>query len=66
LRKIGLLFSEKIIVPQNFVLLIPDGLDLQGAAPLLCADITTWSTLRHWAVREVKTLNKQLYKTIKF
>jgi len=55
LRKIGLLFSEKIIVPQNFVLRIPDGLDLKGAAPLLCAGITTWSPLRHWVVREVKT-----------
>jgi alcohol dehydrogenase (NADP+) len=45
-------YSEKIIVPQNFVLRIPDGLDLKGAAPLLCAGITTWSPLRHWGVRE--------------
>jgi uncharacterized zinc-type alcohol dehydrogenase-like protein len=45
-------YSEKIIVPQNFVLRIPDGLDLKGAAPLLCAGITTWSPLRHWDVRE--------------
>ena len=26
------------------------GLDLKGAAPLLCAGITTWSPLRHWGV----------------
>jgi alcohol dehydrogenase (NADP+) len=45
-------YSEKIIVPQNFVLRIPDGLDLKGAAPLLCAGITTWSPLRHWNVEE--------------
>jgi uncharacterized zinc-type alcohol dehydrogenase-like protein len=32
------------------VLKIPDGLDLKGAAPLLCAGITTWSPLRHWKV----------------
>lgn len=27
---------------------IPDGLDLDVAAPLLCAGITTYSPLRHW------------------
>jgi uncharacterized zinc-type alcohol dehydrogenase-like protein len=45
-------YSEKIIVREKFVLRIPDGLDLKGAAPLLCAGITTWSPLRHWRVRE--------------
>jgi alcohol dehydrogenase (NADP+) len=43
-------YSQKIIVPQNFVLRIPEGLDLKGAAPLLCAGITTWSPLRHWKI----------------
>jgi uncharacterized zinc-type alcohol dehydrogenase-like protein len=43
-------YSEKIAVSDKFVLKIPDGLDLQGAAPLLCAGITTWSPLRHWKV----------------
>jgi len=32
------------------VLKVPDGLDLAGAAPLLCAGITTYSPLRHWKV----------------
>lgn len=41
-------YSEKIVVTEKFVLKIPDGLDLKGAAPLLCAGITTWSPLRHW------------------
>ena len=41
-------YSEKIVVSDDFVLRIPDGLDLKGAAPLLCAGITTWSPLRHW------------------
>ena len=41
-------YSEKIVVANKFVLKIPDGLDLKGAAPLLCAGITTWSPLRHW------------------
>lgn len=43
-------YSEKIIVSDQFVLKVPDGLDLAGAAPLLCAGITTWSPLRHWRV----------------
>ena len=43
-------FSEKIILREKFVLRIPDGLDLKGAAPLLCAGITSWSPLRHWGV----------------
>jgi uncharacterized zinc-type alcohol dehydrogenase-like protein len=40
--------SEKVVVSEAFVLRIPDGLDLKGAAPLLCAGITTWSPLHHW------------------
>lgn len=43
-------YSEKIVVSDKFVLKIPDGLDFKGAAPLLCAGITTWSPLRHWQV----------------
>ncbi|WP_417915336.1 NAD(P)-dependent alcohol dehydrogenase [Candidatus Electronema sp. JM] len=43
-------YSEKIVVSDKFVVKVPDGLDLQGAAPLLCAGITTWSPLRHWKV----------------
>ena len=43
-------YSEKIVVSEKFVLKIPDGLDLKGTAPLLCAGITTWSPLRHWNV----------------
>jgi uncharacterized zinc-type alcohol dehydrogenase-like protein len=43
-------YSEKIIVNEKFVLHIPEGLDPKGAAPLLCAGITTWSPLRHWRI----------------
>lgn len=43
-------YSERIVVSDKFVLKVPDGLDLAGAAPLLCAGITTWSPLRHWKV----------------
>ena len=41
-------YSQKVVVAEDFVLRIPDGLDLKAAAPLLCAGITTWSPLRHW------------------
>ena len=42
--------SSRIVVPESFVVRIPDGLDLKIAAPLLCAGITTYSPLRHWNV----------------
>jgi len=43
-------YSEAIVVAEDFVLRIPDTLELAGAAPLLCAGITTYSPLRHWQV----------------
>ncbi len=43
-------YSEQVVVKQDFVLKVPDNLDLAGAAPLLCAGITTYSPLRHWNV----------------
>ena len=39
------------MVDEAFVLRVPNGLDPAGAAPLLCAGITTYSPLRHWNVR---------------
>jgi uncharacterized zinc-type alcohol dehydrogenase-like protein len=43
-------YSERIVVDENYVLRVPEGLDPAAAAPLLCAGITTWSPLRHWKV----------------
>jgi uncharacterized zinc-type alcohol dehydrogenase-like protein len=43
-------YSETITVDQDFVLRVPENLDLAAVAPLLCAGITTWSPLRHWNV----------------
>jgi uncharacterized zinc-type alcohol dehydrogenase-like protein len=43
-------YSEKMVVAQDFVLKVPDSLDLAAAAPLLCAGITSYSPLRHWKV----------------
>lgn len=45
-------YSDKIVVTEKFVVKVPEGIDLRGAAPLLCAGITTWSPLRHWQVGE--------------
>ncbi len=47
-------YSERIVVDERFVLRIPSNLDLAGAAPLLCAGITTFSPLRHWGVTRGK------------
>ena len=41
-------YSGSIVVDENYVLSIPDGLALDAAAPLLCAGVTTYSPLRHW------------------
>ncbi|MFR9752933.1 NAD(P)-dependent alcohol dehydrogenase [Nocardia sp. 004] len=41
-------YSTQVVVTENFVLRIPDGLELEVAAPLLCAGITLYSPLRHW------------------
>jgi uncharacterized zinc-type alcohol dehydrogenase-like protein len=41
-------YAEKIVVDENYVVTIPDGLKLDEAAPLLCAGITTYSPLKHW------------------
>jgi uncharacterized zinc-type alcohol dehydrogenase-like protein len=41
-------YSTHIVVTENFVVNIPEGISLENAAPLLCAGITTYSPLRHW------------------
>jgi uncharacterized zinc-type alcohol dehydrogenase-like protein len=41
-------YSDKIVVPEHFVIRIPPGADLAATAPLLCAGITTFSPLQHW------------------
>ncbi|MCK8495045.1 NAD(P)-dependent alcohol dehydrogenase [Spirosoma sp. RP8] len=43
-------YSNTIVVNEDFVLHVPERLDLAAAAPLLCAGITTYSPLRHWKV----------------
>lgn len=43
-------YSNQIVVDENYLLRIPSSLALDGAAPLLCAGITTYSPLKHWGV----------------
>jgi uncharacterized zinc-type alcohol dehydrogenase-like protein len=43
-------YSDTIVVHEHFVLRVPKNLDLAGAAPLLCAGITTYSPLRRFGV----------------
>jgi uncharacterized zinc-type alcohol dehydrogenase-like protein len=45
---------QSIVVDEHFVLRVPANLDPAGAAPLLCAGITTYSPLRHWKVGKGK------------
>ncbi len=47
-------YSESVVVDEHFVLRVPKTLDLAGAAPLLCAGITTYSPMRHWGVTKGK------------
>jgi alcohol dehydrogenase (NADP+) len=47
-------YSDSIVVDERFVLRVPPNLDLAGAAPLLCAGITTYSPMRHWGVTKGK------------
>ncbi|NNG19038.1 NAD(P)-dependent alcohol dehydrogenase [Naumannella sp. ID2617S] len=41
-------YSTHVVVDEDFVVRIPEGIELDEAAPLLCAGITTYSPLRHW------------------
>ena len=43
-------YSDHIVVREEFVLRVPEGLDPLRAAPLLCAGITSWSPLKRFNV----------------
>ena len=47
-------YSERIVVDESFTLKVPANLDPAGAAPLLCAGITTFSPLRKWGAAKGK------------
>ena len=41
-------YSTQVVVDENYVLRIPEGVALDVAAPLLCAGITLYTPLTHW------------------
>jgi uncharacterized zinc-type alcohol dehydrogenase-like protein len=41
-------YSQATVVNEDFVLKVPESLDIERVAPLLCAGITLYSPLRHW------------------
>ena len=43
-------YSKFVVVDEDFVIRIPDAIDLPQAGPLLCAGITVYSPLRRWSV----------------
>ncbi|WP_345828206.1 NAD(P)-dependent alcohol dehydrogenase [Pantoea sp. BRR-3P] len=43
-------YAKHVVVREEFVLNLPEGLDPARAAPLLCAGITVYSPLRTWNV----------------
>lgn len=45
-------YAKSIVVDENYVLHIPEGMNLAAAAPLLCAGVTTYSPLRYLDVQE--------------
>ena len=49
-------YAKEMVVQEHFVLRIPDNLDKQAIAPLLCAGITTWSPLQHWHIKQGDTV----------
>ena len=45
-------YSDSVVVNQKFAYKVPSTLDPAGAAPLLCAGITTYSPMHHWGDRK--------------
>jgi len=49
-------YSKSLVADEDFVLRVPENLNPAGAAPLLCAGITTYSPLRYWDVSPGQTV----------
>jgi uncharacterized zinc-type alcohol dehydrogenase-like protein len=47
-------YSDSVVVDERFALRVPSNLNAAGAAPLLCAGITTYSPMRRWGVTRGK------------
>lgn len=49
-------YSKFNVVNEDFVIRVPDSIDLADAGPLMCAGITVFSPMRHWSVGPGKTI----------
>jgi uncharacterized zinc-type alcohol dehydrogenase-like protein len=45
-------YANNIVVTEHFGIKIPDNIDLQHAAPLLCAGITTYSPMMRYKIKK--------------
>ena len=43
-------YSTFNVVDEDFVIAVPDAIDLADAGPMMCAGITVYSPLRHWSI----------------
>jgi alcohol dehydrogenase (NADP+) len=43
-------YSTFNVVDEDFVIGVPDAIDLAHAGPMMCAGITVYSPLRHWSI----------------
>jgi uncharacterized zinc-type alcohol dehydrogenase-like protein len=42
-------YASTFVIDENYAVHIPKNLELSGVAPLMCAGITLYSPLKHWA-----------------
>ncbi|MEV6529932.1 NAD(P)-dependent alcohol dehydrogenase [Streptomyces sp. NPDC051639] len=49
-------YSSEYVLPAKFTHHLPEGLDPAGAAPLMCAGITTYSPMKRWGVGPGKSV----------
>jgi len=49
-------YATLVVVDEDFVINIPDAIDLAEAGPLLCAGVTVYSPLRRWGVSPGKSV----------
>jgi uncharacterized zinc-type alcohol dehydrogenase-like protein len=45
-------YSTAVVVNKDFVIRVPDTVELAAAGPMMCAAVTVYSPLRHWSVRK--------------
>src|SRR5450830_625165 len=49
-------YSTFVVVDEDFVISVPDSIDLAEAGPMMCAGITVYSPLRRWNVGPGSTI----------